>query len=163
MIRLATMDELDWIMEIYAAARAFMRAHGNPTQWGTDYPSRAMLEEDIRRGELYVFVQAGQIHGVFMLMTGAEPTYATIEQGAWLDDGDYATIHRVAADGRVKGVFLQCLTYCKQKHAHLRIDTHHKNHVMQHLIEKGGFQKCGVIYVEDGSPRIAYEYVKGQQ
>ena len=31
---------------------------------------------------------------------------------------------------------------------------------MQHLIEKNGFQRCGIIYVEDGSPRIAYEKIK---
>lgn len=39
----------------------------------------------------------------------------------------------------------------------MRIDTHENNKVMQHLIKKNGFQECGIIYVEDGSPRIAYE------
>lgn len=32
--------------------------------------------------------------------------------------------------------------------------------IMQHLICKNGFQKCGIIYVEDGSPRIAYEKIE---
>ena len=31
------------------------------------------------------------------------------------------------------------------------------NHTMQRLIEGAGFRRCGVIYVEDGSPRIAYQ------
>lgn len=30
---------------------------------------------------------------------------------------------------------------------------------MRHLIEKSGFAECGIIRVEDGSPRIAYQYV----
>lgn len=29
---------------------------------------------------------------------------------------------------------------------------------MRHLIEKHGFARRGVIHVEDGSPRIAYEF-----
>lgn len=37
------------------------------------------------------------------------------------------------------------------------IDTHKDNKITRHLIEKNGFAKCGIIYVADGSPRIAYE------
>lgn len=28
---------------------------------------------------------------------------------------------------------------------------------MQHLFEKNGFERCGVIYVENGTPRFAYQ------
>lgn len=45
----------------------------------------------------------------------------------------------------------------------LRIDTHEENKVMRHLIEKSGFAECGIIRVEDGSPRIAYQYVGGRE
>lgn len=34
---------------------------------------------------------------------------------------------------------------------------HKDNKITRHLIEKNGFAKCGIIYVADGSPRIAYE------
>ena len=47
------------------------------------------------------------IHGVFALFDGAEPTYAHIEEGEWLNDEPYVTIHRLAGDGRVHGLF-QC-------------------------------------------------------
>ena len=46
------------------------------------------------------------IHGVFALFDGAEPTYAHIEEGEWLNDEPYVTIHRLAGDGRVHGLFL---------------------------------------------------------
>ena len=39
----------------------------------------------------------------------------------------------------------------------LRADTHADNKVMQHLLEKNGFTRCGVIHVADGSPRFAYQ------
>lgn len=44
----------------------------------------------------------------------------------------------------------------------MRIDTHERNLIMQHLLEENSYQKCGRIYVADGSPRIAYQKeVKG--
>ena len=43
----------------------------------------------------------------------------------------------------------------------MRIDTHTDNKVMQKLLTKLGFQRCGIIYViEDNYPRYAYEKVK---
>jgi hypothetical protein len=31
---------------------------------------------------------------------------------------------------------------------------------MQRVFEKNGFQRCGIIHVEDGTPRIAYQRIK---
>ena len=39
----------------------------------------------------------------------------------------------------------------------LRADTHADNKIMQHLLEKNGFTRCGIIHVADGSPRFAYQ------
>ena len=47
--------------------------------------------------------------------------------------------------------------FCEQSINHLRIDTHNDNKIMQHVIEKNGFKRCGIIHVNDGSERIAYE------
>ena len=41
----------------------------------------------------------------------------------------------------------------------LRIDTHEKNIPMQGCLAKNGFARCGIIYLEDGDPRIAYQKV----
>lgn len=41
--------------------------------------------------------------------------------------------------------------------AAVRLDTHADNVPMQRAAEVLGFQRCGTIWVEDGSPRIAYE------
>ena len=101
--------------------------------------------------------QNGHIHAVFAFIIGKDPTYDRIEQGRWLSKTVYGTIHRVAGDGQIKGVFDLVMAFCNKRIRHLRIDTHQDNKVMQHLILKNGFQKCGIIYVADGSPRIAYE------
>ena len=56
-------------------------------------------------------------------------------------------------------LFGQMVDYAWGVIPHLRIDTHENNAVMQHLVEKHGFQRCGIIHLEDGAPRIAFERV----
>ena len=82
-----------------------------------------------------------------------------IEGGAWKSAAPYGTLHRVASDGAVHGLFGQMVDYAWGVISHLRIDTHENNAVMRHLVEKHGFQRCGVIYLEDGAPRIAFERI----
>ncbi|MBR2916226.1 MAG: hypothetical protein IKC07_01315 [Clostridia bacterium] len=45
---------------------------------------------------------------------------------------------------------------CRKTIPSLRIDTHEKNKTMRLVVEKLGFIRCGIIYIEDGTPRIAY-------
>jgi ribosomal protein S18 acetylase RimI-like enzyme len=157
-IRQARPEHLDAIMSIYAHAKVFMAENGNPTQWNDSYPTRELLEKDIEDRQCYVCVCNGQVHGVFILMSGIEPTYALIEDGEWKRNGPYGTIHRLAADGKVKGVGKLCIDFCKgkEKFSHLRADTHQDNKIMQHILEQNGFERCGIVYMPDGSPRIAY-------
>lgn len=156
-IRQAQWADFDRILDIYAIARDFMAQTGNPTQWGSNYPPQSMLEEDIPAGNLYVVEDQG-IHGVFAYFSEPDPTYAYIEDGAWLSDGPYGTIHRVASDGS-GGVFSAVLRFAMEQNSHVRIDTHGDNKVMQHVLTKHGFTRTGIIYLEDGDPRIAFERI----
>lgn len=156
-VRNAVMEELPQIMEIYNTARVFMRAHGNKTQWRQGYPSQELVQQDCRKGYLYVCEEAGEIVGVFMFYKEQEPTYQVIEQGNWLNDRPYGTMHRMAASGKVRGVAAFCLAWCFEQCRNLRGDTHADNVVMQRVFEKNGFKKCGIIHVENGTPRIAYQ------
>lgn len=160
MIRLALRGELGAIKKVYRIARRFMRDNGNPTQWKGSYPSGKILKNDINSGNLYVYTENDIIHGVFAFIIGEEKTYARIDNGSWGDHPEpYGTIHRVASDGAVGGIFGKCVDFCKGKIGCIRVDTHENNSVMRHLIEKHGFQERGIIYVYDGSPRIAYQYL----
>lgn len=158
MIQKATLQDLEAVLDIYAVARTYMKEHGNPTQWGEDYPPAGLLEDDILREQLYLCREGDMVYGVFAFITGADPTYAEIEQGAWPSDEPYSTIHRIAGSGQVKGTFHHCVEFCKQQADNIRIDTHKDNLTMQHLIEKEGFVPCGIISAEDGTSRIAYQY-----
>ena len=161
MIRKASMQDLPAILDIYAYARKFMADTGNPAQWGDGYPQRDVLERDIDLGQLYIIEEDNATVGVFAFIIGADPTYAVIDDGSWLSDAPYGTIHRIAGNGKTHGLLQQTVAFCGQQIAHLRIDTHADNRIMQHLIAKCGFSRCGIIYVRGGSPRIAYELVPG--
>lgn len=157
-IRKAEISDLESILKIYETAREYMRKTGNPDQWGTDKPGVELLESDIQKGELFVGEnESGEIHFVFAFILGEDPTYAYIENGNWPTDEEYGTIHRIASDGTVSGVVKTAVQYCRKTIRNIRIDTHKNNKTMQHVLEKLGFMKCGIIYIEDGTPRIAYQ------
>lgn len=158
MVRKATQQDFSRILEIYAYARNFMAQNGNPTQWGMTYPDAELLQEDMSEERLYVVTCGDKVCGVFMFTIGVDPTYALIEDGAWHSDALYGTIHRIAGDGS-GGVFGACLDYCKNRINYLRIDTHENNKIMQHVVIQAGFRRCGIIYTDDGTPRIAFDRI----
>ncbi len=156
-IRKARPEELPELLSMYARARTFMAEHGNPTQWGTTDPPDALIEQDVRQGKSYVCLQEGCIAAVFFFDEGPDPTYRVIENGAWLDEGPYSVVHRITSNGTVRGAAGFCLEWALSQCGSLRIDTHKDNLVMQNLLKKNGFSYCGIIHVENGSPRLAYQ------
>ena len=60
-IRKAALADLPRMMEIYAGAREYMRANGNPNQWVGGYPSEDRIREDIAAGESWLCVENGEI------------------------------------------------------------------------------------------------------
>ena len=152
------------MMEIYACARTFMAEHGNPNQWGpTNWPPEELIRRDVREGRSYVCLNDGKkVIGTFFFVQGRdiEPTYRDITDGAWLDGSPSGVVHRIAGDGSEKGIGTFCIRWAFEQCGHLRMDTHGDNIVMQRLLEKLGFVRCGTVYVEeDDFPRLAYEKV----
>jgi RimJ/RimL family protein N-acetyltransferase len=155
-IRKSTINDLNRMLEIYEFARKQMRLNGNPNQW-INYPPGELLIEDIISGVSYVIESKSKVIGTFAFSIGEDPTYQVIEDGSWLNSEPYGTIHRIASDGTQKGLLKLVEEYCSQQINNIRADTHEDNKIMQHLLEKSGFSKCGIIYTHDGSPRIAYQ------
>lgn len=156
MIRKARQSELEEIMPLYEAAKAYMNRTGNANQWIGGYPSRELIADDIRRGYSHVFEENGRLAAVFSFIEGNDPTYDMIE-GSWLDDAPYGVVHRLAGNGMRKGVGKECLEWSLRRCGNLRVDTHADNRTMQHILESLGFTRCGIIYTHNGTPRIAYQ------
>ncbi len=162
-IREAETGDLLKIREIYGTARAFMRAHGNQTQWGEGDGPEEKLEDDLLARQSFVGVdEQNEPHFVFAFLIGEDPTYQLIEDGAWLNQEPYGTIHRLGSDGSVHGVLAEASAFCEQQLIaqgiyNLRADTHADNKTMQKALERSGFVRVGIIYVSDGTPRYAYQ------
>ena len=161
MIRKAIERDLLEIKSIVAKARELMKASGNVNQWVDGYPSIDVLLSDIRSGNAYLLLRENKAVAYFAMIDGPEPTYNLITKGSWLNDDSYGVLHRVASNGEAKGVFKEILLYASEHYSNIRIDTHHDNKIMQRLLEQNGFVYCGIIFLGDGSPRLAYQRIKG--
>lgn len=161
-IRRAKITDIEAIENIYADAREFMRSAGNGGQWGSAYPPRTLIEEDISLQRLYAAEDDGVLLAAFVFFVGDEPSYAKIYDGEWKSSEPYGVIHRVCVSGfaRGRGVVGRIFDYCKALSDNLRIDTHRNNIPMQKALLKSGFEYCGIIELDGGAERLAYQFVQ---
>lgn len=159
-IQPSDLRHIDAIMAIYDRARVFMTLSGNPSQWREGYPPRDLIVAEISAACHYSCFCDGELVGVFSFIMGEDPTYGYIKDGAWLNNEPYGTIHRLASAGTLKGIAAACIEFCAGRCNNLRADTHRDNFVMQHILLHHGFVPCGIIYVKNGSERIAYQRVR---
>ena len=159
-VRLTKREDLDRVMEIYSIARKYMKETGNPNQWKDFWPPIDLIKEDIQKERSYVLEEDNHIYGVFMFLVGHDKTYDLIVNGEWLDkDSEYGVIHRIASSQERKGILDEAVRYVFNKINNIKVDTHSDNKVMQRVLERNGFIKCGIIYTHDGTERIAYQKI----
>ena len=165
-IRKATERDLDALMPIFDEARKTIAMLGID-QWQDGYPRRTDISADIERDRSYCIMIDDKVSGSFAVIDDGEPTYDKIYDGHWLtgdDSRDYIAIHRVAiaVASRGSGASSFMMNYVTELARNMgrrsvRIDTHEGNVVMRRMLEKNGFTYCGVIYLESGAARVAYE------
>ena len=102
----------------------------------------------------------GRVVATFAFLPGPDGCYDVIEDGQWRSDTPYAVLHRVASDGAVHGIAAAMFAFAKERADHLRIDTHRDNLPMQGAIIKAGFERAGIVYVSDGTARVAFDWLR---
>ncbi len=162
-IRLAEKKDIDKIMQIIADARESIGRLGID-QWQYGYPTRDIVKEDIMLERSFVVVEDGEICATFALMLHGEPTYKKIYCGAWIGEGEYLALHRIAiksanrGKGIAEGIIEFLSKYSNENgYSSVRVDTHEGNAPMRRMLEKNGFEYCGTIHLLDGQERVAYE------
>ncbi len=156
-IRQTTVNDLDTVYRIIDNAVLFMRAHGNLEQWNDEDGVKDKIRSDIDKGGSYVVLdEDSDIIGTFAFYIAPDPTYAVID-GKWLEESEYGVIHRTAASGKVSKTMDIIIDYCLTRIRHIRIDTHKDNYPMANAVKRKGFKYCGVITLENGQLRDAYE------
>lgn len=155
MIRKAKWNDLDAIYSILEISIAKMRSENNLEQWNNIEEIKSKIREDIKLNRYYV-LENTEIYASFMYEVGIDETYNNIE-GSWLNDEEYGVIHRIMSNFKEKNIIGQVLDYCVKICNHIRIDTHYDNTRMRNALIRNGFIECGIIYLKDGNPRIAYQ------
>ena len=163
-IRKGREEDLPRIGWLYSQARRAMGEAGIDQWQNGDYPNEADARKDMDQGRCYVLEEGGEVIAVACLAFGHEPTYDEIEGEGWeRDDPFYGFLHRIAVAPEAKGRGAAGLLFDELKRQArdrgvevIRGDTHRDNKPMQRVMDKAG---RGVIHVEDGTPRLAYEAV----
>lgn len=163
-LRRAEKKDSEKILGIYEQAKAYFKEK-KIDQWQDGYPNEESLKADCQSRISYVAEENGEVIATAAVFFGTEKDYDTIYEGSWISDAKrYGVIHRIAVTAAEKGkgtaVWLlgQAERMCRARGArYMRADTHEDNRSMQRLLTKCGYQPCGIIYLEDGAKRIAYE------
>ncbi|MDQ0781647.1 GNAT family N-acetyltransferase [Chryseobacterium sp. W4I1] len=162
-LRKAQIDDRDVIWGIIQQSIERRKQDGS-TQWQNGYPNIGTVESDIAKGFAYVLTVDGEIAVYAALILNDEPAYSSIE-GAWLSDGEFVVVHRVAIDrkfagqGMVKKLFDHIEDFTKSHGIQsIKVDTNYDNIAMLKILESKGYSYCGEVLLADGM-RKAYEKI----
>lgn len=160
-LRKVKIEEAHIALDMLSDARNHQREQGFE-QWSDDYPNMDTVLDDISCSSAYFFVKDDIPFGYAYIGFNGEVIYNKI-QGEWKSNRKYAVIHRLAFGKEVQGKGLSKSTFQAIKefvgsrgiHS-IRIDTHEDNKKMQHILEREGYQHCGIVTIPEGL-RLGYE------
>ncbi|MGU8237458.1 GNAT family N-acetyltransferase [Clostridium perfringens] len=163
--RQAKISDLDQIVEIIELSKKYLK-ETKVDQWQDGYPAKEDLRRDIENRNSYVLTNKDEIVATTVISLDGESTYNSIFNGEWITNEDYIVMHRVAVHDKYKGkgIFKELIKEAESLALNkgissIKIDTHRDNISMQRAVVKNDFKRCGIIYLEDGSERIAFEKV----
>ena len=140
--RQAKISDLDQIVEIIELSKKYLK-ETKVDQWQDGYPAKEDLRRDIESGNSYVLTNKDEIVATTVISLDGESTYNKYKG---------------------KGIFKELIKEAESLALNndifsIKIDTHRDNVSMQRAVVKNNFKRCGIIYLEDGSERIAFEKV----
>jgi GNAT superfamily N-acetyltransferase len=147
-LELAVAEDLEALENIYKRAIQKMKNEGI-FQWDELYPSRSILEEDVKKGQLQKIMADGETLGAVALNQEEDPEYET--NGEWHYKGkDFMVVHRMCVDSlhQGKGVGAGALGLIHEKCGKegckaIRLDAFCKNPIALRMYEKLGYKKVG--------------------
>jgi GNAT superfamily N-acetyltransferase len=162
-LRKAEIEDRNMIWNILQQAIERRKQDGS-TQWQQGYPNLDTVESDIAKGFGYVLTVDGEIAVYTALILNDEPAYSTIE-GAWLSNGEFVVVHRVAVDekfagqGLAKKLFDHIEDFTREQGIQsVKVDTNYDNMAMLKILESKGYSYCGEVFLAGGM-RKAFEKI----
>ena len=157
-IQFAKNEHLDFVTEAYEATRKIMSEYAMETDWPEDHLSVACAAEDIEQSNCYVVLDEDNPIAAFTL-TSASYTTEDLMNINWNSNMEYYVIQRISPVAG-SAVALTIFDYAASRAEYLRCFTHERNISLRHTLEVFGFKECGTFIAEDGSTRVAYDWIK---
>ncbi|WGF93563.1 GNAT family N-acetyltransferase [Aequorivita marisscotiae] len=165
MIEKAKSSQIDQLLAITKACANTMQSLGI-FQWNDYYPNAAAFIEDIKRGELYIYLEGNKIVGCIVISTKMDAVYKTVNWLAPTSNNYY--IHRLAVhpDSQGRGIARTLMDFAEKlgaenKLVSIRLDTFSQNARNQKFYEARGYIRLDAIYFYNQSeyPFYCYEFL----
>lgn len=152
--RVAEESELDTVFRMFQCASKHMEEQGI-YQWDELYPDRNDLEEDIRKGELYLGVAEQEPVAAYVLNRERDEAYIN---GKWKgEEASCMVLHRLcvnpAFQGKGIGTFtMRHIEECLGKRGcrSIRLDAFTENPIAERMYKKLGYQVVGFAEFRKG-------------
>lgn len=154
MIRIAKLEDVEYIMNIIKAAILDMELK-NIHQWDELYPDKAVINEDIAKGNLYVNIENNGINAIVVLNEDQAEEYGTLN---WkYNFTKQLVIHRLCVDPRSQGggIARKLLEYTdnfavRNGYGAIRLDAFTENERALRLYAKNGYERVGSVQFRKG-------------
>lgn len=158
--RKANYNDIEAINKIYEDASKSL-AENEVDQWQDELKPKIKNKEAIKN--IYLLTENEEILSTGLILD-YDKDYANIYDGFWLSNGKYYVVHKFATNIKIRrkgyaSIFLQEVEKLAIKNSifSIKIDTHEDNYLMQKLLAKNGYKKCGMVILEGSGKRLAYE------
>ena len=145
-MRLATAADMETVYSIYRDAIEDMNARDIP-QWDEIYPTPALLNDDLAKGELYVAQTDAGVVGAVVLNEICDPAYQT---GQWVGCGPAMIVHRLCiapaaqGSGAGRGLMAAVEAWARARgYREIRLDAFSLNPQALRMYDRLGYGKCG--------------------
>lgn len=159
MIRLAVPEDFTSIMSIYAYARSFMQETGNPNQWGNHFPPEELIHNRIRDKQLLSWKKTARCtarlpsSSVRSDVSADRRRLLALRCAVWHDPPGCLRRNNPRIFLPDRRLLLGTDPAPARRYA-----CGQSNHAASD--PENGFERRGIIYVLNHSPRIAFERVK---
>lgn len=162
-VRKATENDLDAVEKLYDEIHTAEEENKQQIGWIRDiYPVRATAETALKREDLFVLENDGEIYGTGIINSIQADSYS---RGNWkhnISDDKVCVLHTLAISPTSAGKgygrrFLEFYENYALEHGciELRIDTNAKNEVARTMYKKHGYTEVGIVPTDfNGIPEI---------
>lgn len=149
-IKKGTVSDADKLFQIYLAAKAELERN-SIFQWTDNYPTQSIIEDDLRKGYLFVLSHGNEIIGAINISEIQEAVYSSVN---WqFDDSKILVIHRLVVNPihQRNGYATKMMDFAEQYasdngYTSIRLDAYSQNKKVIEFYKKRAYYIRGEVH-----------------